>query len=220
MAGTEHSAGAARFFDEFASRFDTLYDEQRGPLMRWVDRRFRSDMFTRFALTFEALGDLSGKSVLDIGCGSGPYVLEALRRGAASVTGLDPAPRMLELASARLAGTGLEQKARFVSGLFPGTALEPHDAAIVMGVLDYVEDAEAFLRELRPLVRELAALSFPSRHWLRTPLRKARYTLRRCPVYFYDAEAIERLSRRTGWSSAKVYKIPGAGLDYHVCLVP
>lgn len=217
---TVGTSDAARFFDSFASQFDTLYDEQRGPLMRWFDRRFRSDMFARFALTFEAFGDLSGKTVLDVGCGSGPYVLEAFRRGASHVTGVDPAQGMLELVRARLKGTEHESKCDVVLGLFPGPKLEQHDDAIVMGVLDYVEDAEKFLAELRPLVRETAAISFPSRHWLRTPIRAARYKLRRCPLYFYDREQIEKLARRAGWARTRVQKIEGAGLDYHVCLNP
>lgn len=214
------TSDAARFFDRFAEQFDTLYDERRGPFMRWFDRRFRRDMFERFALTFEVFGDLSGKSVLDVGCGSGPYVLEAFRRGAVQITGVDPAQGMLDLVRARLHGTAYETKCNLVLGLFPGPKLEPHDFAIVMGVLDYVEDAESFLRELRPLVRQAAAVSFPSRHWLRTPVRSVRYKLRRCPLYFYDRQQIETLARRAGWQHSRVQKIDGAGLDYHVCLNP
>ncbi len=213
-------SGAARFFDQFAGRFDTLYDGRRGPLLRWLDKRFRSDMFARFQLTFEAFGELTGKTVLDVGCGSGPYVVEAFRRGAASVTALDPAQGMLDLTREKLAGTEHLAKCKLVRGMFPGPELEPHDFAIVMGVMDYVEDAEGFLRALRPLVREIAAVSFPSRHWFRTPVRKVRYTLRRCPVYFYDADQIERLARSAGYSKVKINKIDGAGLDYHVCLSP
>src|SRR5206468_1451390 len=144
---------AARFFDSFAQPFDTLYDGKRNAAMQWVDRRFRSDMFIRFAMTFEALGNLSGKTVLDVGCGSGPYILEALRRGAAHVTGLDPAPNMLALASARLENTPYTDKCTLVRSVFPTAPLNPHDNAIVMGVMDYVPDPQMFLSELRPLVR-------------------------------------------------------------------
>ena len=57
----DHDPAAAKFFDSFAEAFDTLYDGKRNFLMRSVDRRFRSDMFIRFALTFEVLGDLARK---------------------------------------------------------------------------------------------------------------------------------------------------------------
>ena len=94
---------SGQFFDSFAVKFDTFYDEQRGPIMRWIDRKFRSDIFIRFEFSFERLAALKGMSVLDIGCGSGPYLLEAVTRDATQVTGIDPARKMLELAKQRLA---------------------------------------------------------------------------------------------------------------------
>jgi ubiquinone/menaquinone biosynthesis C-methylase UbiE len=206
------------FFDGFAETFDTLYDGKRSPFMRWVDRRWRSDMFIRFARTFDMLDPMAGKTVLDLGCGSGPYLAEALELDAELVTGVDPAPTMLDLARRRLGAMGEPPRWQLVEGYFPEVELEEHDYAIVMGVLDYIEDPERFLSALRPLVRDKAVLSFPSRHWFRTPIRKVRYRLRNCPVFFYDALRIQNLAERAGFSRVDVHKIPGAGMDYHVCL--
>jgi ubiquinone/menaquinone biosynthesis C-methylase UbiE len=211
---------AAKFFDNFAEAFDTIYDGKRNFFMRWVDRQFRSDMFIRFALSFATLGDLSGKTVLDVGCGSGPYVVEALKRGAQSVTAVDPAPTMLALVRERLKAAGFTGQCTLVEGAFPGIQVQPHDYAIVMGVMDYIQDAPAFLSALRPLVKEAAVVSFPSKHWFRTPIRKFRYRLRRCPVYFYDEPGIRQLGLAAGFRTVKIQKIPGAGMDYHVCLRP
>jgi 2-polyprenyl-3-methyl-5-hydroxy-6-metoxy-1,4-benzoquinol methylase len=208
---------SGHFFHEFADRFDTIYDGKRNRFMRWVDQQFRSDMFGRFARTFELFGDLAGKRVLDVGCGSGPYALEALRRGAAGVTALDPAPRMLELTEQRLASAGVRDRAKLVLGGFPEAAETlggAHDFAIVMGVMDYIADAPAFVRALAPLVTGGAALSFPSTHWFRTPLRKVRYRMRRCPLFFYDEASIRRLLGQGGFSNVEVTKLPGAGMDY------
>jgi 2-polyprenyl-3-methyl-5-hydroxy-6-metoxy-1,4-benzoquinol methylase len=213
---SEHHA--AKFFDSFAEVFDTIYDEKRNVFMRWVDCRFRSDMFIRFALTFEALGDLSEKSVLDIGCGSGPYVLEALNRGARHVTAVDPAPNMLTLVRKRMERAGLVDRCSVVEGLFPRVDVAPHDHAMVMGVMDYVADAKAFLNALPPLVKISAVVSFPSKHWFRTPFRKYRYRLRSCPVFFYDEHQIRTICSTAGFGSIEIHKIPGAGMDYHVCL--
>src|SRR3954452_9509649 len=55
--------------------------------------------FRRFAAHLPA--DLSGKSVLDIGCNAGFYSLEMKRRGAARVLGVDSDERYLD--QARLA---------------------------------------------------------------------------------------------------------------------
>jgi hypothetical protein len=89
-----------------------------------------------------------------------------------------------------------------------------------MGVMDYVSNPAHFLGSLLPIVRESAVLSFSSRHWFRTPIRKVRYKVRRCPVYFYDEDQIRRLSIEAGFRDVRIRKIPGAGMDYHVCLKP
>lgn len=215
---------AATFFNSFAETFDTIYDQKRNPFMRWVDGKFRSDMFIRYALTFEALGQLNGRTVLDVGCGSGPYVAEAFKRGADQITGIDPAPNMLALVRQRLAQAGIaEDRCQLIEGIFPGAhgaSIKPHDFAIVMGVMDYVENPQAFLKALRPLVKRLAVVSFPSEHWFRTPFRKLRYRLRQCPVYFYNEPGIRTLGTSAGFSDVRIQKIPGAGMDYHVRLQP
>lgn len=52
-------------------------------------------------------GELSGKKVLDVGCGTGNAALVAAARGGA-VTGVDPAARLLEVARSRAASDGLD----------------------------------------------------------------------------------------------------------------
>jgi ubiquinone/menaquinone biosynthesis C-methylase UbiE len=216
-----HEPNAATFFNGFAETFDTIYDQKRNVFMRWVDCTFRSDMFIRYALTFEALGQLKESTVLDVGCGSGPYIIEAFKRGACRVTGVDPAPNMLSLVRQRLQRNGVGgDRCELLEGIFPDVNVEPHDYVIVMGVMDYVADAQAFLNALRPLVKRLAVVSFPSEHWFRGPFRKLRYRLRRCPVYFYDDARIRGLCSAAGFTDIRIQKIPGAGMDFHVGLRP
>ncbi len=209
------------FFDGFADTFDTFYDGKRNPVMQKIDERFRNDMFERYRLTYQRLGDMTGKTVIDIGCGSGPYVVEALSRGASRVLALDAAPRMLELTRSRVAKIGATDRVDYQESYFPpNSPVGPFDLAIVMGVLDYVEDSEDFMRELRTTVTGAAVISFPSKHWLRTPIRKVRYKIRKCPLWFYDEAQIARNAKAAGWSSVEIRKIGGAGMDYHVCLKP
>ncbi len=47
---------------------------------------------------FKLIGDVSGKSVLDLGCGEGFYTRELKRRGAARVLGVDISATMIEMA--------------------------------------------------------------------------------------------------------------------------
>ncbi len=117
----QQEPNAATFFNGFAETFDSIYDQKRNLFMRWVDCTFRSDMFIRYALTFEALDQLRGRTILDIGCGSGPYIVEAVKRGAYRVTGIDPAPNMLALVRERLQQNGFsENRCELLEGTFPG----------------------------------------------------------------------------------------------------
>src|SRR5262249_21177614 len=95
---------------------------------------------------------------------------------------------------------------------------EPHDFAIVMGVMDYIDDKAGFLRALRESIRSGAAVSFPSRHWLRSPIRKVRYDLRKCPLWFYTEGRIRDLAQTAGVRKFDLHKIPGAGMDFVACL--
>ena len=60
----------------------------------------------------------------------------------------------------------------------------------------------------------MSVISFPSKHWFRTPLRRVRYWVKRCPVYFYEAGQAEELMGRAGFEGVSVAKIRGAGMDY------
>lgn len=208
---------SGRFFDNFADEFDTFYDGKRSPLMQWIDMHFRRDMFVRYEMTFDFLGNIGGKSVLDIGCGSGPYIIEALSRGAAHVIGVDPAPRMLALAKKRVNQADMDDKVTFLEGYFPQICPEEKvDYAIIMGVMDYISDPNIFLSSLRGIITEGAVLSFPSSHWLRTPFRKIRYKIRKCPLFIYTEKQIQILLKEVGFECYKISKISGAGMDYVV----
>lgn len=212
---------AGVFFDRFADTFDTFYDGKRSPVMQWIDRRCRHDMFERYALTFERLGDITDKRGLGIGCGSGPYVAEAIRRGAREIVAIDPAPSMLELSRQRIAKLGQLDRVTFVQGYFPEkTPPRPVDFAIIMGVLDYVADPVPFFQALRGILTGRAVVSFPSKHWFRTPIRRLRYWMRSCPVYFYDESSIRSIGEQAGFGTVDILKISGAGMDFHACLAP
>ncbi len=57
-------------------------------------------------------GDVRGKTICDIGCGSGRFVTEFAKRGAARVTGVDVAPDMLKLAQGLVERDGVADEMR------------------------------------------------------------------------------------------------------------
>ncbi|MFO6446109.1 TIGR04290 family methyltransferase [Erythrobacter sp. NE805] len=90
--------------------------------------------YRRFMDTLPA--DLTGKSVLDIGCNAGFYAIEMAKRGAARVLGIDSDPRYLaqaELASGALGFGHLEFRRLDVYDV--ARLGETFDLVIFMGVL-------------------------------------------------------------------------------------
>ncbi len=89
--------------------------------------------FERFA---DALPDVAGKSVLDIGCNAGFYAIELKRRGAARVVGIDSDERYL--AQARLVADALGEpdiEFRALSVYDVARLGEQFDLVVFMGVL-------------------------------------------------------------------------------------
>ena len=87
----------------------------------------------RFADALPA--DLTGKSVLDIGCNAGFYAMEMKRRGADRVLGLDTDDDYLEQARFAAAVNGLQIEFRRLSTYDVGELREKFDLVIFMGVL-------------------------------------------------------------------------------------
>lgn len=95
---------------------------------------YPGEKFQRFAPHLPE--DLTGKTVLDIGCNAGFYSMEMKRRGAERVLGIDSDERYL--AQARLAGEALGYdniEFRSLSVYDVGALGEQFDVVIFMGVL-------------------------------------------------------------------------------------
>jgi ubiquinone/menaquinone biosynthesis C-methylase UbiE len=107
-------------------------------------------------------GDVTGRRILDAGCGSGP-LFAALRDRGAIVTGIDASTGMLEQARRRLGDGADLQVADLGSPLpFPDGAF---DDVIASLVLHYLEDWEPTLAEFRRVLtpggRVIVAIDHP-----------------------------------------------------------
>src|SRR5688572_10456136 len=97
-------------FDRQAAQWDALYDETR--FAHTLNLKLRNGMYARVALTLDALGDLRGKSVLDVGCGSGRISVLLAKRGA-NVVGIDFAENMIEKAVFHAKQNKVDKQIRF-----------------------------------------------------------------------------------------------------------
>ena len=93
--------------------------------------------------------DLHGKRILDAGCGTGAFAVEAARRGA-QVVAIDLSPTLVNLARERLPA-GLAERIDFRSGDMLATELGQFDHVVAMDSLIHYQTEDA--------VRSLAQLA-------------------------------------------------------------
>jgi SAM-dependent methyltransferase len=107
-------------------------------------------------------GDVTGRRILDAGCGSGP-LSAALRDRGAIVTGFDASPGMIAVARRRLGDGADLQVADLDSPLpFPGDAFDDVVASLVLHYLeDWGPTLAEFRRVLRPGGRVIVAIDHP-----------------------------------------------------------
>ncbi len=128
------------FDDDLVDQLESLYQKR--------------DILRRRALVRAAVGAQSGERILDVGCGPGFYVAELLEQVGpeGALVGADPSASMLAVAGRRCAA---HANVELREG--PATALPvddaSFDAALSVQVLEYVEDTERALAEIRRALR-------------------------------------------------------------------
>lgn len=105
-----------------------------------IERYLAPPLNTPYALeyAFHLLGDVQGKTVLDLGCGAGEDVIPLVRRGA-RVTGIDISPDLIRLAQKRLAGAGVEVSLRVGSAYSTELPAESVDVIFCMALIHHLE---------------------------------------------------------------------------------
>jgi 2-polyprenyl-6-hydroxyphenyl methylase/3-demethylubiquinone-9 3-methyltransferase len=133
--------------------------------------------------------DLTGITVLDVGCGAG-LASEAFARMGARVTGIDAAGEALEVARQHAASGGLDIAYRDATPEALAAEGTRFDAVVALEVIEHVEDRAAFLGALAALVKPggqvfLSTLNRTARSFLMAKVG-AEYVLRMLPVGTHD----------------------------------
>jgi 2-polyprenyl-3-methyl-5-hydroxy-6-metoxy-1,4-benzoquinol methylase len=205
-----------KFFHGYAADFDSIYGhaKKRSAFDKMTDKLFRQSMLLRFNETLENSKNPSIKTILDVGCGSGVYDVEFLKQGK-TVVGLDMAEGMLEIAKKRTAPYANSGKISFVlADYMEHQFSEKYDAAVLMGVFDYVKDSVGMLKKLQQDVSKEIYGSFPKAGGFLTWQRKVRYNMRHCPLYFYSKKSLVDILDEAGLQGK--YTIKDLGRDFFV----
>lgn len=151
----------------------------------------------------EMAGDVTGKQVLDLGCGGGQLAYRLAQDGAKHVTAIDPSERMLEVARTRWAHPNVTynrvamEEAAFADSSF--------DVVVSSLAFHYVADFETLVRLIARWLTPGGRLVFSTEH----PIYAARSTddgwtksnVDGRPAWAIDDYAVEQVRERTWFVS-------------------
>jgi len=99
---------------------------------------------------FHLLGDVRGKTVLDLGCGAGQNLLPLVKRGARAI-GIDVSPDLIALARKRLAETSVEATLKVGSAYDTGLPDSSVDVIFCISLIHHLDIGQVCREMLRIL---------------------------------------------------------------------
>jgi cyclopropane fatty-acyl-phospholipid synthase-like methyltransferase len=194
-----------KYFDSVPKEWDSFYSHEN-KFMYVINNLLRKGLYERYRLTFENCGDLSGARVLDIGCGTGRYSIECIKRGASRVVGIDFAPSMVEFSRKMAHEMGVSDKCEFICGDFLKYSFEEEfDIILALGFFDYVKEAGPVFEKISRLRPRKFVASFPKPTAIWSFQRKIRYYwIKKCAVYDYSLEQLQQLFKEAPFSDFKI----------------
>lgn len=155
------------YFDRSATRvWEALTSDAPVSRIRQTVRAGRDAM--RALMLSRLPDDLSGRRILDAGCGTGAMSVELAQRGA-EVVGIDIAAQLIGIAQDRLPAH-MAQRVTFLSGDMLSAELGRFDAAVAMDSLIYYTETD-LTRALQALTQRIPQVVFTVAP--RTPLLMA-----------------------------------------------
>ena len=188
-------------FHDDAERFDSIYGEKKGLFQKFVDDYWRGVVQKRLELNVKKLQPLEGKTILDVGCGSGRFCIEFARGGAKRVVGIDFAEAMIDMANQLAKQAGVADRCEFITGAFPD-ALPPteakYDASTANGFFDYIDRPAPIIAKMRELTSGTMIMSFPKAVEWRVPVRRVRFWLKGTPLFLYRERQVRDILKEAG----------------------
>jgi len=204
-------------FDDDAERFDSIYQTKKSFVGKFIDDFWRGVVQKRLELNVEKLQPLTGKKILDVGCGSGRFCIAFAKEGAAKVVGVDFARLMIDIAEELAKEENVADRCDFRVGAFPdiiSASDAPFDASTANGFFDYIAEPVPIIAKMRELTKGKMILSFPKAVEWRVPVRRVRFWMKGTPLFLYREEQVKQIL-----AEAEVTKYEWINLDRDYLIV-
>ncbi len=139
--GATHRRGSAQEPREGYGQVAAFYDEVLGGRFGMEEQ-----------LVFEVLGELRGKAILDVGCGTGRFSIPFAERGA-RVTGVDLSPEMLAQARRRASETNLPLELMDGDAMAVDLGDRRFDVVFSSLAVTHLPELAPFVARMRPHLR-------------------------------------------------------------------
>ncbi|MDC5855933.1 class I SAM-dependent methyltransferase [Vibrio europaeus] len=113
--------------------------------------------------TLALLGDVKGKAVVDMGCGSGIYAQWFLEHGVSNLTCVDLSAEMIDLVKSEY-GNRLTAYVQDLSKGLPNEASSSADIIVCPLVLHYIEDLNVVLKDVYRVLKPGGYIVFSTHH--------------------------------------------------------
>jgi 2-polyprenyl-3-methyl-5-hydroxy-6-metoxy-1,4-benzoquinol methylase len=201
LTSTQDTDRARSYFDALAPEYNRAFAlTGRSPFSAFVNRFFRGRTFAlRMRLLeglFQRMG-MTGRRVLDLGCGSGQVSLLAASMGA-SVEGIDIAPQMLRIARESAQRAAVQDRVSFSEGDIAVCPLPEADVVLLVGVVEYYQDYAAIVRRAAAAAAKYLVVAHTSRVFYRMAIRHVMFALSGAKVYFHPMRDVVAVAAREG----------------------
>jgi predicted RNA methylase len=179
-----------------------------------IGRLERKLMAQRYARTIEFLDAHVKPGVVfsDVGCGTGIFVIEALRRGA-TVNAIDFTASALKITRENVEKNCPGGQVNYFQMDVQEQKLPKSDVLLAMGVTPYFSDLSAFLDNALPSTRAIFCLYIDPSHWANR-LRSALPFLNVRGLRYFGRGDVDKLYAKHGWTLVERKQFATGYIDF------
>ena len=178
------------YFEDIATDFDSYYESPKGLFNKLINAWLRRPgLIKRLKISLEASNPHRGKKILEVGCGSGKFIVESAKLGA-EVCGIDISTEMIEIAKDFCEKNKVEAELRI--GDVTKELPKGFDVCVALGVFEYFKDSKPILKNMLASTNEDGKIIFsvPSLFSFHTPLREVLLYYRNVKCYYYTKKKV------------------------------
>jgi len=210
MSAADTAPASSRETDQIGQEFDE-------DACDFCDRYQKNGLSrsSKLLLSFILEEGILNRTVADLGCGTGGFSIELLKKGASSSVGIDLSPKMIEMANQLARRTGFDAKVKFELGNAAVSEVPVADLVIMDKVLCCYSEWEPLLENAMKASRNMVGFIVPRDEGIakwpfRLGVRVVNFFQRRGEKILFYLHPLDRLDKALRESGFELRKKRGS----------